>query len=122
MGRRKPLPKNYRVKRALAVPPRSPRLVSLRLLRDLYLMDLVQLTFLPGISTELKRNAEDQLIARLPQLPLGQKITLSRRGPAPAARALLPERHAHILSVILHNPNPPEPPIFNISSPPTLSQ
>ncbi len=34
IGRRKPLLKNYRVKRALAFHPRSPRLVSLRLLRD----------------------------------------------------------------------------------------
>jgi hypothetical protein len=105
IGRRKPLLKNYRVKRGLAFHPRSPRLVSLRLLRDLYLMDLAQLTFLPGISTELKRNAEDQLIARLPQLPLGQKITLARRGPARAAGALLAEGHAQILSVVLDNAN-----------------
>src|SRR5258708_35063218 len=116
IGRRKPLLKNYRVKRALAFHPRSPRLVSLRLLRDLYLMDLVQLTFLPGISTELKRNAEDQLIARLPQLPLGQKITLARRGPARAAGALLAEGHAHILSVILDNANLTEAQILKVLS------
>lgn len=103
IGRRKPLLKNYQVKRALAFHPRAPRLVSLRLLRDLYLMDLVQLTLLPGISAELKRNAEDQVIARLPQLPLGQKITLARRGPARAAGALLAEGHAQILSVVLDN-------------------
>ena len=77
---RKRLLKSYRVKKALAFHPRTPRLVTLRLLRDLYLMDVVQLTLLPGIPTELKLNAEDQLIARLPQLPLGQKITLARRG------------------------------------------
>src|SRR6266849_3637242 len=105
IGRRKPLLKNYRVKRALAFHPRSPRLVSLRLLRDLYLMDLVQLTFLPGIATELKRNAEEQLLARLPQLPLGQKITLARRGPARAAGALLAEGHAQVVGIVLDNPN-----------------
>jgi len=116
IGRRKPLLKNYRVKRALAFHPRSPRLVSLRLLRDLYLMDLVQLTFLPGIPTELKRNAEDQLIARLPQLPLGQKITLARRGPARTAGALLAEGHAHILSVILDNANLTEAQILKVLS------
>jgi hypothetical protein len=116
VGRRKPLLKNYRVKRALAFHPRSPRLVSLRLLRDLYLMDLVQLTFLPGISTELKRNAEDQVIARLPQLPLGQKITLARRGPARAAGALLAEGHAQILSVVLDNANLTEAQILKVLS------
>ena len=116
VGRRKPLLKNYRVKRALAFHPRSPRLVTLRFLRDLYLMDLVQLTFLPGISTELKRNAEDQVIARLPQLPLGQKITLARRGPARAAGALLAEGHAQILSVVLDNANLTEAQILKVLS------
>ena len=103
VARRKPLLKNYRVKRALAFHPRTPRLASLRLIRELYLMDLVQLTILPGISAELKRNAEEQLVARLPQLPLGQKITLARRGTARVAGALLAEGHAQVLSVVLDN-------------------
>jgi hypothetical protein len=103
VARRKPLLKSYRVKKALAFHPRTPRLVTLRLLRDLYLMDVVQLTLLPGIPTELKRNAEDQLTSRLPQLPLGQKITLARRGPARLAGALLAEGHAQIISIVLDN-------------------
>ncbi len=103
VARRKPLLKNYRVKRALAFHPRTPRLVTLRLLRDLYLMDLVQLTLLPGIPTELKRSAEDQLVSRLPQLPLGQKITLARRGPARLAGALLAEGHAQLVEIVLDN-------------------
>jgi hypothetical protein len=43
-------------------------------------MDLVQLALLPGTPAELRRIAEDQLVGRLPQLPLGQKIALARRG------------------------------------------
>jgi hypothetical protein len=104
VARRKPLLKNYRVKRALAFHPRTPRLASLRLIRDLYLMDLVQLTLLPGTSGELKRIAEEQLVARLPQLPLGQKITLARRGTARVAGALLAEGHAQVLAIALDNP------------------
>ncbi|MGB9465196.1 MAG: hypothetical protein WBR10_08795 [Candidatus Acidiferrum sp.] len=103
VARRKALLKSYRVKRGLAFHPRTPRLVTLRLLRELYLMDLVQLTLLPGIPTELKRSAEDQLVSRLPQLPLGQKITLARRGPARLAGALLAEGHAQIVSIVLDN-------------------
>ena len=103
VARRKPLLKNYRVKRALAFHPRTPRLASLRLIRELYLMDLVQLTLLPGTPAELKRNAEEQLVARLPQLPLGQKITLARRGTARVAGALLAEGHAQVLSIVLDN-------------------
>lgn len=103
VARRKPLLKNYHVKRALAFHPRTPRLAGLRLIRELYLMDLVQLTLLPGTSAELKRSAEEQLVARLPQLPLGQKVTLARRGTARVAGALLAEGHAQVLSVVLDN-------------------
>jgi hypothetical protein len=105
VARRKPLLKSYRVKRALAFHPRTPRLISLRLLRDLYLMDLVQITLSPGVSAELKRTAEEQLLARLPQMPLGQKITLARRGPARVAGALLAEGHLQIATIVLDNPN-----------------
>lgn len=104
VARRKPLLKSYRVKRALAFHPRAPRLISLRLIRDLYLMDLVQVALLPGVSAELKHNAEDQLLARLPQLPLGQKITLARRGPARIAGALVAEGHTQVISIVLDNP------------------
>src|SRR5260370_10087939 len=103
VARRKPLLKNYRVKRALAFHPRTPSLPSLRLIRELYLMDLVQFTLLPGTSAELKRNAEGQLVARLPQLPLGQKITLARRGTARVAGAVLRERPAQVLSACMDN-------------------
>lgn len=104
IGTRKSLLKSYRVKRALALHPRVPRLVGLRLLRDLYLMDLVRLALSPACSAELRRNAEEQVLARLPQLPLGQKITLARRGPARVAGALLTEGHAQVLPIVLENP------------------
>ena len=104
VARRKLLLKSYRVKRSLAFHPRAPRLISLRLLKDLYLMDLVQVAILPGVAAELKRSAEDQLLARLPQLPLGQKITLARRGPARVAGALLAEGHVQVISIVLDNP------------------
>jgi hypothetical protein len=116
IGRRKPLLKNYRVKRALAFHPRAPRLITLRLLRDLYLMDLVQLTLSPGVLAELKRNAEEQLLSRLPQIPLGQKITLARRGPARVAGALLVEGHPQVLSVVLDNPYMNEAQILRVLS------
>jgi hypothetical protein len=103
VGKRKNLLKNYRVKRALAFHPHTPRLNSVRLIKDLYLMDLAQLALTVGAPPELKRMAEDQLLARLAQLPLGQKITLARRGPARVSGALLAEGHPQVLSVVLDN-------------------
>ena len=104
LGSRKALMKSYTVKKALMFHPRAPRLIGLRLLKDLYLMDLVQFALSPSASAELKRHAEEQIVARMPQLPLGQKITLARRGPGRVAGALVAEGHAQVLPVALDNP------------------
>jgi hypothetical protein len=121
IGRRKALHRNYSVKRALAFHPRTPRLIGLRLLRDLYLMDLVRFSLTPGAPAELKRSAEDQLIARLPQIPLGQKITLARRGPARVAGALLAEGHPKVVPVALDNSRLTESQILKVLSRERLS-
>jgi hypothetical protein len=116
IGRRKALLKNYSVKRSLAFHPRMPRLIGLRLIRDLYLMDLVRFSLTPGVSAELKRSAEDQLLARLPQIPLGQKITLARRGPARVAGALLAEGHPKVVPIALDNSSLTESQILKVLS------
>jgi hypothetical protein len=103
IGRRKAFLKSYGVKKSLLLHPRTPRLVGLRLLKELYLMDLVQFTLSPAVSAEFKRYAEEQIVARLPQLPLGQKITLARRGPSRVAGALLAEGHPRVMPVALEN-------------------
>lgn len=103
-GSRKSLLKDYSVKKALAFHPRAPRLVGIRLFRDLYLMDLAQFALSPSVSQELRRYAEEQILARLPQLPLGQKITLARRGPGRVAGALVAQGHPQVLPVALNNP------------------
>jgi hypothetical protein len=104
IGMRKGLLKSYTVKKAVLFHPRTPRLIALRLLKDLYLMDLVQFTLSPGVSAEVKRYAEAQIVARLPQLPLGQKITLARRGPGRVAGALVADGHPLVMPVALDNP------------------
>lgn len=103
IGRRKTFLKSYAVKKGLLLHPRTPRLVGLRLLKELYLMDVVQFALSPAVSAELKRYAEEQIVARLPHLPLGQKITLARRGPSRVAGALLAEGHPRVMPVALEN-------------------
>src|SRR2546425_3119938 len=118
IAQRRAFLKSYRVKRALAFHPHTPRLASMRLLRDLYLMDLVQLTLQPGIPVESKRLAEEQLLTRLAQLPLGQKITLARRGPARVAAALARGGPPPVVGLVpdkphmneTQNPRAPSPP------------
>jgi hypothetical protein len=119
---RKAFLKSYAVKRALVFHPSASRLVGLRLLRDLYLMDLVQFSLSPSAPTELKLHAEEYIIARLPQLPLGQRITLARRGPARVAGALIATGHAQVLEIALDNPRLTEPQILKVLWRDTLPQ
>lgn len=111
---RKNFLKSYAVKKALVFHPKAPRLVGLKLLRDLYLMDLVQFSLSPAVSAELKRHAEEYIVARLPQLPLGQRITLARRGPARVAGALLATGHAQVLEIALDNPRLTESQVLKV--------
>jgi hypothetical protein len=111
---RKNFLKSYAIKRALVFHPTAPRIVGLRLLRDLYLMDLVQFSLSPSVSAELKRHAEEYIIARLPQLPLGQRITLARRGPARVAGALIATGHAQVLEIALDNPRLTEAQVLKV--------
>jgi hypothetical protein len=103
IGRRKTFLKSYAVKKTLLLHPRTPRLVGLRLMKELHLMDLVQFALAPAVSAELKRYAEEQIVGRLPQLPLGQKITLARRGPSRVAGALVAGGHPQVMPVALDN-------------------
>jgi hypothetical protein len=104
IGRRKQFLKSYALKKSVLLHPRTPRLIGLRLLKELYLMDLVQFTLSPAVSAELKRYAEEQIVARLPQMPLGQKITLARRGPSRVAGALVADGHPQVMPIALENP------------------
>jgi hypothetical protein len=118
--------KNYVVKKLLAFHPHTPRTEGQRLLRDLYLMDLVTFSISPGVSPDLKRKAEDQVIAKLPQLPLGQKITLARRAPARIAGALLADGQPNVVKAALLNPNLTEAQVLRVLAreklPPVVTQ
>jgi len=106
--------KNYLVKKLLALHPRTPRTDTLRLIRELYLMDLIQFAISPGVLPELKRKAEDQVMAKMPQLPLGQKITLARRSPARVAGALLADGQPMVVKAALSNPNLTEAQVLRV--------
>lgn len=94
---------SYRVRRGLAAHPRTPRLVAMRLLRELHLMDLVRIGLLPTSSMELRRMADERVLTQLPQLPLGQKLMLARRGSARVAAGLVGEGPEQVARIALDN-------------------
>ena len=95
--------RSYAVRLRLVRHPRTPRLVTLALIRQLYLFDLVGVSLLPSVPAEMRRLAEDLLLNRLPQLPLGEKLTLARRGPARVVAKLAEEGLPQVLPLALDN-------------------
>lgn len=103
ISKRKTWRGSYRVRLGLAAHPHTPRLIAMRLLRELHLMDLVRISLLPTSSMELRRLAEERVLAQLPQIPLGLKLTLARRGSARIAAGLVANGPTQVARVALDN-------------------
>jgi len=87
----------------LARHPHTPRRIVLSLLRQLFLFDLVNLSLQTSAPADLRRSAEAIVLTRIPHLPVGEKLTLARRGPARIAGAVLAEGHPQAIKLALGN-------------------
>ncbi len=92
-----------RVRLRLAGHPRTPRRIALALLRQLFLFDLVSVSLQPSAPADIRRAAEGIILARIPHLPVGEKLTLARRGPSRIAGAVLAEGHPQAIKLALGN-------------------
>lgn len=93
-----------KVRLALATHPRTPRHVSLPLLRALHTFELMQTALLPTVAPEVKRAAEAVLLTRLATLSSGERLTLARQGSGRVAAALLLDKEERVLEAALLNP------------------
>lgn len=94
--------------RLLLVLVRNPAIsggLARTLLPRLRLFELVDICLLPGVTPDQKLAAERLILQRLPPLPLGQKITLARRGTPDIVGALVKEGQPRVLEVCLNNPH-----------------
>src|SRR5580692_1190036 len=88
--------KSRKVCLALAAHPRAPRHLALRLIRQLYTFDLMRFSLHPAVAADLRRVAEEQLIARLTSVSLGERLALARRGSQAVAAVLLLDRESPV--------------------------
>jgi hypothetical protein len=91
------------VRLGLARHPRTPKRIALAVARQLFLFDLARLSLLPAAPADIRRAAEEIILTRVPHLPVGEKLTLARRGPARVAGALLAEGHPQAIKLALDN-------------------
>ncbi len=91
------------IRRALAQHPKTPRHVSLPLLRLLFTFDLMEVTLAPGTPPDIKRASEEALMNRLEGISTGEKISLARRGSARIAGALLMDSGPRVMQTAIDN-------------------
>ena len=93
-----------KVRLAVAAHPRAPRRIALRLIRELYTFDLMKFALLPAVAADLKRTADELLVARVTSITLGERISLARRSSTPVAAALLLDKEKSVWQTALENP------------------
>jgi hypothetical protein len=96
--------RNYTVRLALVRHPRTPRLISLPILKFLYLFDLVRVCQTPAVPAEVKLVAEETILKKVEAIPRGEKITLARRSSGRVAASLLVTQDRELILAALDNP------------------
>jgi hypothetical protein len=93
-----------KVKLAIVRHPKTPRYVSLYVLRHLFTFDLMQVALSPAVVGDLKMAAEETLIHRLETISAGEKLSLARRASGRVAGELLLDTEPRVMLAALENP------------------
>lgn len=93
-----------RVLGGVVLNPRTPRTLALRLLPALYWRDLADVAASPRVTSSVRVRAEALLKERLPELRLGDRITLGRIAPPAVLPLLLADSEAKVVRASLANP------------------
>jgi hypothetical protein len=96
--------RNYTLRFALVRHPKSPRIVSLPILKFLYIFDLLRVAQTPAVPADVKMVAEETILKKLEGIPRGEKITLARRGTGRVAASLLANPDPELINATLDNP------------------
>jgi hypothetical protein len=96
--------KSRKVRFAVATHPHAPRPLALRLIRELYTFDLMQVSLTPAVAADLKRLADELLVSRLASITLGERLSLARRSSSLVAAALLLDKESRVWQAALENP------------------
>lgn len=95
---------SHRLKLALAKNPGTPGTLIASLLPHLYLFELLDLCLLPGVTPDQRYAAERQILQRMGNTPLGNKLILARRGTSTLVGELVKEGDPRLLEDCLASP------------------
>ncbi len=97
------LMKSRKVKLAVVEHPRTPRHVSIPIVRHLFTFDLMQVALTPVVPADIKMAAEESLINRLERLSQGERLSLAHRASGRVAAELLLDPEPRVIHAALEN-------------------
>jgi hypothetical protein len=106
--------RNYSVRLALLRHPKTPRLISLPILKFLYLFDLVRVCQTPAVPTDVKLVAEETILKKVETIPRGERINLARRSSGRVAASLLVTEDRELITAALDNPSVSEAHLLHV--------
>jgi hypothetical protein len=95
--------KSRKVKLALVEHPRTPRHISIPMVKHLFSFDLMQVALTPVVPADIKMAAEEALIHRLERLAQGERLSLAHRASGRVAAALLVDPESRVIHAALEN-------------------
>lgn len=112
------------VRRELALHPRTPEVLALRLIPTLFWRDLMVLALDARLRPTLRRAAETHLLARLGEMAVGEKVTLARRASPGVLAQLRHDPNPRVIAALLDNPRLTEgvlvPALQSATTPPAV--
>lgn len=112
LGKSSLVRKSRKAKLALLAHGKTPRHISLAILRQLFTFDLMRVALTPTVAGDIKMAADEALINRLETISSGERISLARRASARIAGALLIDSEPRVIHAALDNPRLTQAPII----------
>ncbi|MFL6259424.1 MAG: hypothetical protein ACJ76Y_06915 [Thermoanaerobaculia bacterium] len=114
----------YEVRRDLALHPQTPETLAARFVPTLWWRDLMALSLDTRLRPALRRTAEVHLGTRLPELAVGEKVSLARRASPGILSQLRHDPSPRVIAALLDNPRLTEgllvPLLHGASTPPAI--
>jgi hypothetical protein len=114
--------KNYKITLALCKNPKTPQRVVLTLLKHIKLFDLADLTRNHFVPTVTRQKVQWMLIERLPGMPSGVKVALSRRVSVELLMRLMEKSDRRVVDTCLTSPILTEQHLFRVVQRPVTKQ
>jgi hypothetical protein len=104
LSRNSAVMKYRKVTNAIVAHPKTPRHVSVPIIRRLFTFELMHVALTPVVAADIKKAAEEALVLRLDSVAAGERLTLAKRASGRVAAALLLDPERRIIEAALANP------------------